>query len=153
MNKMNSLSYLLSRKYDSELIPYVPLRMASHKLPRSTTVFRPLPACLLTHTPALLHALLDRVDGCARHPDKACDLTHFVSRTKKYRIFHSIVSLQIHFEICNNNKPFSSMSQSQSIEWVKQKPDNNYQATRIVTKNFVQLFSARPVIFVKLINE
>ena len=40
-------------------------------------------------------------------------------------VFHSIVFPQSHFETRNNNKRFSSMSQSQSIGWVKQKPDNN----------------------------
>ena len=54
----------------------------------------------------------------ARLPDKVCDLTHFVSHTKKCRNCHSIVNLRNHFEIHNNNKPFSSMPQSQSIGWV-----------------------------------
>ena len=65
--------------------------------------------------------------------NKICDLIHFVFRTKKCGHFHSIISLQSSFEI-HNNKPFSSISQSRSIEWVKQKLDNNCQTTRIVTK-------------------
>ena len=72
--------------------------------------------------------------------DKVYDLTHFVFRTKKCRNFHSIVSLRRRFEIHNNNKLFSSMSQSQSIVWVKQKPDNNCLITRILTKNIVLFF-------------
>ena len=87
------------------------------------------------------YALLERVNGCARHPDADCALTRFVSRTKKCRNFHSIVSLRSNFEIHNNNKPFSSMSQSESIGWVKQNTDNNCQTTRIVNKRFVQFFS------------
>ena len=77
--------------------------------------------------------------------DKVCNLTQFFSRTKKCRKFHSIVSLPSHFKIHNKNKPFSSMSQSQSIEWIKQKPDNNCQATRIITKSFVQFCAAHAV--------
>ena len=73
--------------------------------------------------------------------DKVCDLTHFVSRTKKCINFQSIVSLWSHFEIHTNNKHFSSMSQSQTITWIKQKPDDNCQTTRIVSKSFVQFFS------------
>ena len=87
----------------------------------------------------------DYDDSCARHPDKVCKLTHFVSSTKKCSNFHLIVSLRGHFDIHNNNKPFSSMSQSQNIKWVKQKPDNNCKATRIVTKSLVPFFSAHPV--------
>ena len=69
--------------------------------------------------------------------DKVCNVTHFEYRTKMCRNFHSIVSLRGHFEIYNNNKSFSSMSQSQSIGWVKRKADNNCQTVRIVTKYFV----------------
>ena len=49
--------------------------------------------------------------------------------------FHSIVFLRIHLEIHNKNKPFSLMSLTQSIG----------QTTRILTKRFVQYFSAHPV--------
>ena len=68
--------------------------------------------------------------------DKVCDLT--LSCMKKYRKFHLIVSLWSHFEIHNNNQPFSSMWQSKSIRKVRQKPDNNCQITRILTKSFIQ---------------
>ena len=103
-------------------------------------------ACTSVDTFAVVHALLDRVDGYARHPDKVCDFTHFVSRTKKCRNFKSIVPLRSHFEIHKNNKPFSLISQSQSIKWVKQKPDNNCQTTGIIVNmSFVNIFSARPV--------
>ena len=85
-----------------------------------------------------------RVDGCERHPDKVCGITHFVSLMKKCRNFHSIVSLRSHFEIHNNNKYFSTISQSQSIGWVKQKPDNNCQTIRIITK-ILFFFSAHSV--------
>ena len=104
----------------------------------STTV------CTSVDTFPIVYAILDSIDGCARHPDKVCVLSHFVSRTKKRRNFHSIVSLRSHFEIHNDSKPFSSMSQLQNIAWVKQKPNNNCQTTRLVTKIFVQFFSARP---------
>ena len=56
------------------------LRMASGKLSLSTAVFRPLSASLLTAF-TIIHALLNRVDECARHPDKVCDLTHFSTRS------------------------------------------------------------------------
>ena len=61
--------------------------------------------------------------------------SHYVPHEEMQKI-HSIVLLRSHFEIHNNNKPFSSMSQSQSIGRVKQKPDNNCQTTRIVTESF-----------------
>ena len=38
---------------------------------------------------------------------EVCDLIHFVSRTKKCKNFHSIVSLRSNFEIHNINKSFS----------------------------------------------
>ena len=76
-------------------------------------------ACTSLDTFAIVHALLDRVDGCARRPTKVWGLTHFVSRTKKCRNSHSIDSLPSQFEVHNINKHFSSMSQSQSIGWVK----------------------------------
>ena len=63
-------------------------------------------ACMSVDTFAIIHALLNRIDGCARHAYKICALTQFVSCTKKCRNFHSIVSLRSHFEIHNNNKPF-----------------------------------------------
>ena len=88
---------------------------------------------------AMVHALLDRVDGCARHPDKICNLSHFVSRTKKCRNFHSIVSAEPFWYI--QQQIFFFKSHSQSIGWVK-KPDNNCQTTRIVSKSFVHFFSA-----------
>ena len=81
-----------------------------------------------------LYAFLDCVDDWAWHPD---DLTHFESRTKKCRNLHLIVSLQSHFKIHNNNKSFSSMSQSQSIGWIKQKSDNNCKTIRISIKTGV----------------
>ena len=62
------------------------------------------------------------------------------SCTKKCRNFHSVVFRRSHFETHNNSKPFSSMSQSQSIEWVKQKPDNNIQRTRNVTNSLFIFF-------------
>ena len=55
------------------------------------------------------------------------DCFEFCVPYEKCRNFHSIVSLRSQFEIHSNNKPFSSMSQSQSIGWVKQKLDNNSQ--------------------------
>ena len=98
-------------------------------------------ACTSVDTFAVVHALLDRVDGYTRHPDKVCDLTHFVSRMKKCRIFfHSIISLRSYLKIHNSNKPFSSKSQSQSNGRVKQKPDNNCQTSRIVTKILFNFF-------------
>ena len=48
-------------------------RMASRKLLRFTTVFRPLLALL--SRPSIVHALLDRVDGCARPTRFATSLT------------------------------------------------------------------------------
>ena len=48
-------------------------------------------------------------------PDKVWAFTHYrsrCSRMKKYRHFHSIVSLPSNFEIHTNKKFFSSMSQS-----------------------------------------
>ena len=89
-------------------------------------------------------ALLHRVDGCDKvcdltHfaislTDTVCDLTHFVSRTKKCRNCHSIVSLRSNIEIHNHNKSFSFMSQSQSVGWVRQNPNNNCQTTSIQLK-------------------
>ena len=73
------------------------------------------------------------------------DLYIYASHTKNGRHFHSIVSQRSHFKIHNNNKHFSSISQSQSIGWAKEKPVNNCQTTRIVTKSFVQFFSTHPV--------
>ena len=102
-------------------------------------------ACTSVDTFAIVYALFDRVNGCARHHDKVCDITHFVPRTKKCRNFYLIVPLRSHFTIHNNIKPFSSMSQLQSIGWVKQKPDNNCQTTRIVIKSLVQFFLAHSV--------
>ena len=137
-------------------IPQAVPRMASCKqssslngIPQAFTIHNSLSttACTSVDIFAIVHALLYRIDGCARHTDKVCDLTHFASHVKKCRNFHSIVSLGSHFEIHNNNKLFSSMSQSQSIGWIKQKPDNNCQTTRIVIKSFVQLFSTYPVVF------
>ena len=103
-----------------------------------------IPTCTSVDTIVIVHALFDRVDCCARHPDKVCNRIHFVSRTMKGRHFLLIVSLQSHFEIHNNNKPFSSMSQLRSIGCVKQKPDNNCQTTRIVAKSFAQFFFGPP---------
>ena len=105
-------------------------------------------ACTSVDTFAIAHALLDRVDGCVR-PIKfvltySLCVQRFVPFYKKCRNFHLIISLWDHFEIRNNNKPFSSMSQLQSIRSVKQKSDNNYRTTRIVTKCFVQFFF-RPI--------
>ena len=97
-------------------------------------------ACPSVDTLAIVYTLLERVNGRARHLDKVCDLTHFVTQTEKCRNFHSIVSLWSHFEIYSNNKPFSFMSQSQSIQWVKQKPDNNCQITRLKPKFVFNLF-------------
>ena len=95
---------------------------------------------------AIVHALLDRVGGCARYPDKVCDLAHSLCAPHEEVLKFSLeVYLRSHFEIHNYYKPFSSMSQSQSIGWVKQKPDNSCQTTRIVTKNFAQFFAAHPV--------
>ena len=61
---------------------------------------------------AIVHALLDRVDDCARHPNKVCDLTHLVSCTKKCRHYHSIVFLsklkyttsKSHFLQCHSHR-------------------------------------------------
>ena len=58
------------------------------------------------------------------------------ARKKKCIDFHSNVSLRSHFKIHNNNKSFSWMSQSQSIDWVKQKSDNYFQTTKIDLKVF-----------------
>ena len=89
----------------------------SNGIPQAVTIHISLSntACTSVDTFAIVHALLDRVDSCARQPDKVCDLTHLVSRTKKCRNFQLIFSLRSNFEIHNNNKSFSSMSQSQSI--------------------------------------
>ena len=81
-------------------------------------------ACTTVDIFAIVYTLHVRVDACARHPEKDCELTHFVSLTKKCKNFHSTGSLRSHFEIQNNGQPFSSMSYSQSIVWVKQKPNN-----------------------------
>ena len=125
------------------------LRIASHKrsslsnaIPQAVTIHNSLSttACASVDTFAIIHAPLNRVDGCARHPEIVCDLTHFVS-------------LRSDFKIHNNNKSFYSMSQSQSIGWVKQKLDNNYQTTRIVTKDFVTFFSVHPVLHVRPLRE
>ena len=66
-------------------------------------------ACTSVDTLAIVYALLDCVDGCARHPDKVSDLTHFVSSTKKYRHFHSIISA-VPFWNTQQWQTFSSMS-------------------------------------------
>ena len=113
------------------------LRMASRKLSRSTTVIRLLPAFCwhLRHHPC---ASWSPTRLC--EIDKVCDLTHFASGTKKCRNFGSIISQWSYFELQNNNKLFSSMSQSQSIVWIKQKLTNNCQTTRIVTKILFNFF-------------
>ena len=116
-------------------------RIASRKLPRSATVFRPLPSHLLTPSPSSMRFFIRR-RLC--EIDKVWDLTHSVFSTKKCRNFQSIVSLRSHFTIHNNNKPFSSMSQSQSIVWVKQKQYNICQTTNIVTRTFIKFFFVHP---------
>ena len=40
-------------------------------------------ACTSVDTFAIVHRLLDRVGGCARHPDKVRDFSHVMSRTKE----------------------------------------------------------------------
>ena len=95
--------------------------------------------CTSVDTFAVVHALFDRVDSCARPTRFAISLT-------LCRNFHSIVSMRRPFKIHNNNKSFSSMSQSQSIVWVKQKPDDNCKTTRIVIKSIVQYFSTHPAL-------
>ena len=114
---------------------------ASNDIPQSATIYNSFSTttCTYVDTFDIVHELLDCIYGCAKHPDKICDLTLFVSRMTKYRNFPSIVSLRSHSEIHNNNKSFSMMSQSQSIGWVKQKPGDNCQTTRIVTKCFVHV--------------
>ena len=91
---------------------------ASHSIPQAVILHnsRSITACTSVDTFNIVPALLDRVDGCARHPHKICGLTHLLSHTKKCSNFYSIVSLRGLFEIHNNNKPFSSMPQSDSIE-------------------------------------
>ena len=105
---------------------------------------------ILTKPPSLFRALCKRASGLEqssgviigkRYP--LLDYPSIVvvkSNAIICRNCHSIVSLMSHFEIHKNNKPYSSMPQSQSIEWVEQKPDNNCQTTRIVTKRFVHFF-------------
>ena len=113
-------------------------------------------ACTPVDTFAIVYALLDCVDDCVRHLDKVCDLTlcstrknaETSTRLSLCGAFHSIISLRSHFEIHNNNKGFSSMSQSQSIGWVKQMPDNNCQTTGIVSKSFIQFFPPTRYIYV-----
>ena len=108
----------------------------SNDIPQAAAVHSSLstPACTSVDTFAIVHALLDRVDGVIRHPDKISDPTHFVAHTKKCRNF--VEPFCDH----NKNKPFSSMSQSQSIEWVKQNSDNNCQTTRIIIKVLFNFF-------------
>ena len=84
-------------------------------------------------------------NGFEKHPDKVCDLTLVcVPHEEVQKILLDCLSAEP-FEIHNNNKSFYLMLQSQSIGWIKQNPDNNYQTIRIVNKSFVQLFSALPV--------
>ena len=111
-------------------------RMASHKLSRSTVVFRPLPACLLTPSPSSMHILIAQTVERNRQSLRP----HFLSlsRTKKCRNFYPIVSLRSHLQLHNNNKPFFSMLQSR-IGQVKQKPNNNCQATRIANLLHINL--------------
>ena len=71
---------------------------------------------------AVVHALLDHVDVCTRPTRFEISLN--LCPAKKCKNFPSIFFLRSHFEIRNNNKPFCLMSQSQSIEWVKQNLDN-----------------------------
>ena len=99
---------------------------AWNAIPQAVTIYNSLLATAWTSidTFAVVHAFIDRMDGCARHSNKVWDLTHFVFSMKKHRNFHLIVSPLSHFEIHYHNKHFSSMSQSQSIGWAKQKLDN-----------------------------
>ena len=76
------VSYIFIRNFNYWLITLT-------KVSRSTTVFPPLPARLLTHSPS------SRVFWFRRRCAKPARfrLTHFVFRTNKCRSFHSIVSL------------------------------------------------------------
>ena len=60
-------------------------RILSDSIPQAVTIPNSLSTTAYTSvdTFAIIHALLDRVDGCARYLDKVCKLTHYVSRTKK----------------------------------------------------------------------
>ena len=125
----NASRYTLCLFFQSSSSNGVPLLATIHN-GLSTT------ACTSVDTFAIVH-----VTVVQRHPDKCCDPTHSVSHTKKCRDFHSIFCLRNHFEIHNNNIPFSSMSELQSIGWIKQKLGNNCQTTRIVTiKVYFSLF-------------
>ena len=104
-------------------------RMVSRKPSQSTSDFRPLPVRLLTPSPYRPCAYWSRRRLCET-PQVGWEPLHFVSRMKKWRNFYSIISLRSHFEIHNNNKSFSSMSQSRNIGWGKQKPENNCQTTK-----------------------
>ena len=66
-------------------IPQVKRSLEQH--PLDVTIHNSLSISSWTSvdTFAIVHALLDCVDGCTRHSDKVCDLTHFASRTKKRR--------------------------------------------------------------------
>ena len=118
----------------------------SNDIQQSVTIHNILSntACTSVDTFAIVHALLDCEYGCAKPTRFVTSLALCLAR-KKCRNFHSIVSLRNHFEIHNINKSFSSISQSQRPVWVKLKPENNCQTTRITTKCFINFFSVHPV--------
>ena len=113
----------------------------SNGIPQAVTIHKSseVPTSSSVDIFAIVHALLDRVNGCAR-PTRFLTLLTLCPARRSVETFTRLY-LWSRFEICNNNQPFPSMSQSQSIRWVEQKPDNNCQVTRIVTKRFVQFFS------------
>ena len=116
-----------------------PLRAGCHSSDNSLSTI----ACTSLDTFDIVHALLDRVDRCA--------WTYFVTSftvcpaRRSAETFARLFLCGTILKYTTITSLFSSMSQSQSIGWVKQKPDNNYQITRIVSKGFVQFFSTHPV--------
>ena len=86
-------------------------RIASRKQLKSKSLSTTV--CTSVETFAIVHALLDRVHNCERHPDKACYLIHLLFRTKKCRYFPLNYRLLSYFKMHN---PFSSISVTE--QWV-----------------------------------
>ena len=113
------------------------LRMASRNLLRTTKAFRPLPARLLTPSLSFMRFLIACTVVCGILTRFTTSLTLCPAQRSAEMYTWWSRSLRSNFEIYNNNKPFPSMSQSQSIGCVKQEPDNNCQTTRIVANKIL----------------
>ena len=116
VKRMTSRKLSLEWHPASDVVP----RMASRNLSRPTTVFRPLPDMHVCDSFALTHALFGRVDTPTRF---VTSLTLCPAR----RSAESFTQLSLCGSILKYIMitPFSSMSETQIIGWVKQKPNNN----------------------------